>query len=110
LELEFESDEGAFMKVTNILWIIGVVIYFCLAVKDFRQSDWGIRKEFLHSKNRSKWQKRNAVLELGVAIFGALSIWSYTVLKVYEIFLVFGIITIGVFFLSVLNVKTIKEK
>ena len=105
MELEFESDEGAFMKVTNILWIIGVVIYFCLAVKDFRQSDWGIRKEFLHSKNR-----RNAVLELGVAIFGALSIWSYTVLKVYEIFLVFGIITIGVFFLSVLNVKTIKEK
>ena len=98
------------MLPTNFLGIVGVVIYFFLAVKDFRKSDWGVRKEHLYSQNRSKWQRRNAVLELGVAIFGALSMWTYNVLKKQEIFLVFGVFTLHIFFLSILNVKTIKRE
>ena len=30
------------MELTNLFSILGVIIYFCLAVKDFRKSDWGI--------------------------------------------------------------------
>ena len=97
------------MELTNLFSILGVIIYFCLAVKDFRKSDWGIRKEILYSENRIKWQRKNAILELGVAIFGTLSLWTYNILKMYRIFLIFGIVTLGIFFLSLLHITAIKS-
>lgn len=98
------------MELTNLFSILGVIIYFCLAVKDFRKSDWGIRKEILYSENRIKWQRKNAILELGVAIFGTLSLWTYNILKMYRIFLIFGIVTLGIFFLSLLHITAIKKQ
>ena len=98
------------MELTNLFSILGVIIYFCLAVKDFRKSEWGIRKEILYSENRIKWQRKNAILELGVAIFGTLSLWTYNILKMYRIFLIFGIVTLGIFFLSLLHITAIKKQ
>ena len=104
------------MELTNLFSILGVIIYFCLAVKDFRKSDWGIRKEILYSENRIKWQRKNAILELGATltgkdtIFGTLSLWTYNILKMYRIFLIFGIVTLGIFFLSLLHITAIKKQ
>lgn len=87
-----------------MVWgIIGIVAYLCFAIKDFWKCDWGIRKEFLTNKNRERWQKKNAVIELGIAIFGALSICSYSVLQNKPSFFIFAIVTLILFFLSLAN-------
>lgn len=98
------------MDIITVWGIIGLISYFCLAIKDFKKSDWGIKKEFLHSENRIKWQKRNAVLELGISLFGLLSMWAYYIIKMSAAFLVFGAITLLIFFLSLLNEKTMKRQ
>lgn len=90
--------------------IIGIIAYFCLSVKDFRKSDWGIKKEFLNAKNRVKWQKKNAILELGIAFFGMLSMLSYSMLGNKLIFLLFAVITLLFFFLSISNEKNIRKQ
>lgn len=91
------------MDFINIWGIIGIVAYLCFAIKDFRKSDWGIRKEFFTNKNRERWQKKNAVIELGIAVFGALSMCSYSVLQNKSIFFIFAIATLILFFLSLAN-------
>lgn len=93
------------------LWgIIGIIAYFCLSVKDFRKSDWGIKKEFLTAKNREKWQKNNAIYELGIASFGTLAMLSDIVLENTVAFLIFGVVTLALFFLSIFNEKLMKKQ
>lgn len=56
-----------------------------------------------------KWQKKNAVLELGIAFFGMLSMLSYSMLGNKLIFLLFAVITLLFFFLSISNEKNIRK-
>lgn len=88
-----------------IFGLVGAAGFLGLAVKDFLKSDWGIRKEWLNSENRSKLQKRKAFLELGFALFGAISMLSFRLAGGQTLSAVSGIATLVVFVLYVLNGK-----
>lgn len=86
-----------------IFGVFGVVGFLGLAVKDFCKSDWGIKKEWLKSENRGKLQIKSAFYELGIALFGALSVCSLYGLLNQALGIVSAIATLVIFVLWMLN-------
>lgn len=97
------------MDFMTIWSIIGIIGYLFLAIKDFIKSDWGIKEEFLNAKNRSKWQKLNAIYEIGIAFFGTLSMIAYNFLENKILFLMLGAATLIIFFFSLSTNKLLKK-
>ncbi|HZJ83968.1 MAG TPA: hypothetical protein VFD02_00310 [Syntrophomonadaceae bacterium] len=97
------------MEYIEIWAILGVVTYFGMSIKDFLRSDWGIKKEYLSAPNRQKWQRNNAVLELGIACFGTVLILSRLVMDNIVLFWITGIAVVVMFFLTIFNERLMKK-
>lgn len=98
------------MKFLIIWAIIGDFTYFWMAIKDFKKSDRGIKKVVLSNKNREKWQRNNAILELGIALFGLGIIYSLTIKENKAIFIICASVCLCLFALTIVNDHLIKKQ
>lgn len=97
------------MKFLIIWAILGDIIYFWMAIRDFKRSDKGIKKEFLAKKNRDKWQKNKAFLELGIGIFGMGLILSVISIKNKAMFVICACAALLLLGLTIVNDNLIKK-
>ena len=98
------------MKTAIIIWaIIGDIMYFWMAINDFKMSDKGIKKEYLDKCNRGKWQKNKAYLELGIAILGIGAILSIVSLRNKVTFVICACAILLLFGLTIANDNLIKK-
>ena len=97
------------MELMTAWGILGIIAYFAMSIKDFLSSDWGIKKEYLSAKNREKWQKNKAILELAIACFGTITMLSQSVFQNNLIFLISGFVVLLLFFLTIFNEDLLKD-
>ncbi len=97
------------MEFMEVWAILSIVAYFAMSIKNFLRSDWGIKKEYLYVKNRAKWQKNNAILELSIACFGTITLLSGSFFKNDVVFLISGFVVMLLFFLSLFNHNLMKK-
>ena len=97
------------MKLLIIWAILGDIIYFWMAIKDFKRSAKGIKKEILEKKNRDKWQKNKAFLELGIGIFGVGLILSVVSIENKVMFVICACAVLLLLGLIIVNDNLIKK-
>lgn len=98
------------MKLLIIWAIIGDITYFWMAIRDFKKSNKGIKKKFLEKKDKDKWQRNNAFLELGIALFGIGAIFSLTIRINKVIFIICACMILFLFGLTIVNDNLIKKQ